>query len=45
MVIYFYDLDGNKVEATAWPREDGLEDAQCVKEMYDPATKAWTPYE
>src|ERR1041385_3583050 len=22
--LYFYDLDGNKLEATAWPAEDGL---------------------
>src|ERR1051325_1551669 len=22
--LYFYDLDGNKLEITSWPREDGL---------------------
>lgn len=42
--LYFYDLDGNKLEATAWPREDGLPDEQCVKEIYDPKTKEWNPY-
>jgi catechol 2,3-dioxygenase len=23
--IYFYDIDGNRLEATAWPLEDGVE--------------------
>jgi catechol 2,3-dioxygenase-like lactoylglutathione lyase family enzyme len=42
--LYFYDIDGNKLEATAWPREDGLSDAQCKKLIYDPKTKGWNPY-
>lgn len=42
--LYFYDLDGNKLEVTAWPREDGLPDGQCVKEIYDPQTKSWKKY-
>ena len=42
--LYFYDLDGNKLEATAWPREDGLSDDQCKKFTYDPKTKQWKPY-
>ena len=42
--IYFYDLDGNKLEATAWPREDKIADEKCVKLKYDPQTKNWLPY-
>ena len=42
--LYFYDLDGNKLEATAWPREDGLSNAQCQKLIYDPKTKDWNAY-
>ncbi len=42
--LYFYDLDGNKLEATAWPREDGLPDEMCQKLMYDPKTKTWNSY-
>ncbi len=42
--LYFYDLDGNKLEATSWPREDGLPEEKCVKQMYDPSTKAWKDY-
>lgn len=42
--FYFYDPDGNKVEATSWPLEDNLPEDQQVLEMYDPASKVWTPY-
>ena len=42
--LYFYDLDGNKLEATAWPREDGLSAEKIKKEIYDPATKQWKNY-
>ena len=42
--LYFYDLDGNKLEATAWPREDGLPDDQIKKLLYDPKAKTWKPY-
>jgi len=43
--LYFYDLDGNKLEATAWPLEDGVSKAQQVKEIYDSKTKSWRAYE
>lgn len=39
--IYFYDIDGNKLEVTAWPREDGLSEQLLVKEIYDPKLKIW----
>ena len=42
--LYFYDLDGNKLEATAWPREDGLPEEKLQKVIYDPKTKSWQPY-
>ena len=42
--LYFYDLDGNKLEATAWPREDGLPEDQIEKLIYDPKTKSWRSY-
>ena len=42
--LYFYDLDGNKLEATAWPREDGLPADQIKKLIYDPKTKNWKSY-
>lgn len=42
--LYFYDLDGNKLEATSWPREDGLPEAMIKKLIYDPQTKSWNPY-
>ena len=42
--LYFYDLDGNKLEATAWPREDGLAAQKLQKVVYDPKTKKWNPY-
>ena len=42
--LYFYDLDGNKLEITAWPREDNLPEDQMKKLIYDPQTKKWKPY-
>jgi len=42
--LYFYDLDGNKLEATAWPLEDGIPENKRVKEIYDSKTKSWKAY-
>ena len=42
--LYFYDLDGNKIEATSWPVEDGVSKEQIKKVIYDPKTKLWNPY-
>ena len=42
--LYFYDLDGNKLEATAWPLEDGVPEIKRVKEIYDSKTKSWKTY-
>jgi catechol 2,3-dioxygenase len=42
--LYFYDLDGNKLEATAWPLEDGVPENKRVKEIYDSKTKSWKVY-
>ncbi len=42
--LYFYDPDGNKLEATAWPLEDGINEAQRIKEIYDSKTKSWKTY-
>ena len=42
--LYFYDLDGNKLEVTSWPREDGLPQERLVKEIYDPKTRNWKQY-
>jgi catechol-2,3-dioxygenase len=42
--LYFYDIDGNKLEATAWPREDGLAAEKLQKLMYDPKVKQWKNY-
>ncbi len=42
--LYFYDLDGNKLEATAWPLEDGIAENKRVKEIYNPYTKSWSQY-
>ncbi len=41
--LYFYDIDGNKLEATAWPLEDGLPQEKRVKEIYK--NKSWQKYE
>ncbi len=42
--LYFYDLDGNKLEVTSWPIEDGLLPERCKKEIYDPKIKSWKLY-
>jgi len=42
--LYFYDLDGNKVEVTAWPSEDGFPVDQLRKVIYDPKIKGWETY-
>ncbi|OGX05521.1 MAG: hypothetical protein A2Z88_10490 [Omnitrophica WOR_2 bacterium GWA2_47_8] len=42
--LYFYDLDGNKLEMTSWPVEDGLSADKIKKEIYDPAKKSWRAY-
>ena len=42
--LYFYDLDGNKLEATAWPVEDGVSVDKRKKEIYDPQKKQWKKY-
>ena len=42
--LYFYDLDGNKLEITAWPREDGLPNQELKKEIYDSAIRKWSAY-
>mgnify|MGYP001561343546 CR=1 FL=1 len=42
--LYFYDLDGNKLEITSWPLEDGLPAEKRVKEIYDPKARAWDAY-
>ena len=42
--LYFYDLDGNKLEATAWPLEDGVPENKRVKEIYDSKTQSWKAY-
>lgn len=42
--LYFYDLDGNKLEATSWPLEDGLPASEIKKVIYDPKTKTWKNY-
>ncbi len=40
--LYFYDIDGNKLEVTAWPLEDGVANPQRL--MYDPKIKSWKKY-
>ena len=40
--LYFYDIDGNKLEVTAWPLEDGV--AHLQKSIYDPKAKQWKAY-
>ncbi len=42
--LYFYDLDGNKLEATAWPLEDEMPENKKVKEIYDSKTQSWKAY-
>lgn len=43
--LYFYDLDGNKLEMTAWPVEDGIAQEKIQKLIYDPQKKNWNPYQ
>lgn len=40
----FADLDGNKLEVTSWPLEDGIPPDRRIKEVYDGTTKTWTKY-
>ena len=40
--LYFYDIDGNNLEVTAWPLEDGVTNLQ--KMIYDPKMKNWKNY-
>ena len=42
--LYFYDLDGNKLEMTSWPIEDQMDPKFLKKIVYDPKTKQWNPY-
>ncbi len=42
--LYFNDTDGNKLEATAWPREDGMTPDRLVKRTCNPATRGWKEY-
>lgn len=42
--LYFYDIDNNKVEATAWPREDKMPVEVLKKLIYDPKNKSWNSY-
>ena len=42
--LYFYDLDGNKLEITSWPLEDGLTPEERVKEIYDGKSRVWKAY-
>ena len=42
--LYFYDIDGNKLEFTSWPIEDSLPAEQRVKEIYDGRMKTWKKY-
>ena len=43
--LYFYDLDGNKLEATSWPFEDGISPERRVKQIYSTGTKSWRTYD
>jgi len=40
--LYFYDLDGNKLEITAWPLEDQMPPELCKKGVYNAGTKSWS---
>ena len=42
--LYFYDLDGNKLEITSWPVEDKIAPELREKMIYDPMTKNWKNY-
>lgn len=40
--LYFYDLDGNKLEVTAWPLEDNMSPELWRKGIYNATTKSWS---
>ena len=42
--LYFYDLDGNKLEMTSWPVEDKVSPDQIKRVIYDPKTRTWNSY-
>ena len=42
--LYFYDIDGNKLEVTSWPLEDNVAPEKRVKEIYDGKTRTWKKY-
>lgn len=42
--LYFYDMDGNKLEVTSWPVEDHMPTQALVKVIYDPQRKLWETY-
>ena len=42
--LYFYDLDGNKLEMTSWPLEDNIAPGMRKKMIYDPKAKSWKAY-
>lgn len=42
--LYFYDMDGNKLEITAWPIEDRISADALVKMIYDPQRQLWEAY-
>lgn len=42
--LYFYDIDGNKLEMTSWPEEDGLPVEKLEKVIYDPKVRSWAKY-
>jgi catechol 2,3-dioxygenase-like lactoylglutathione lyase family enzyme len=42
--LYFYDMDGNKLEVTSWPVEDCMPAESLVKAIYDPQRQLWESY-
>ncbi len=42
--LYFYDMDGNKLEVTSWPVEDHMPAESLVKVIYDPQRRLWESY-
>ena len=43
--LYFFDIDGNKVEVTAWPLEDNMPPEAVKKLIYEPKIKVWRSYD
>src|SRR5256885_8269041 len=41
--LYFYDIDGNKLEATAWPVEDGIPAERRVKRSEEHTSELQSP--